>query len=323
METNNAGLTRLFRRLCQAHPSAQGIDCSKLRRLLTSLGLISDKLTSELVNYIFNRCLQIGERRLQYLEFQRALVLFSAIVYPKLEPRLAWTDFQRYNLSSLMPETRRIDLTDLAVLAGNSKGEAEICADKNQSDAEEDVLVSRPPSEISVEEIKDRKLDIAELEIPIPAAITVAAWAKFREGELQALLDSSEANNEVKSANMRPDSANVYIDSPGRQRGSPRIRPADFQLTEIWRQAESLEIVLKEKFNGDMLKGFRYFDSITKNRSGKISLLKFVHGCKAVGFTGDLRPLFHFFDSDCDGAIDVREFIEWRNIRASRRLMHT
>ncbi len=56
-------------------------------------------------------------------------------------------------------------------------------------------------------------------------------------------------------------------------------------------------------------------DSITGKPKGMVSLTQFLQVCSTVGFRGDLKVLFFFFDSSCDGFIDFNEFTKWRELR--------
>ena len=123
---------------------------------------------------------------------------------------------------------------------------------------------------------------------------------------IRTLLESSEARSEVVVSPIKA-SAEAMI--------SPRPDKRDRWAPLLVQQAEDFDLLLRCTFV-DYEAAFRFFDTVTLNRSGKVALLKFVQGCEKLKFHGDSKALFFFLDSNNDGVIELGDLINWRTNRA-------
>ena len=70
--------------------------------------------------------------------------------------------------------------------------------------------------------------------------------------------------------------------------------------------------ILDERFGHDLQRAFRFFDNVTFNRSGRVSLLKFTVGCEQLGWRDDIKLIFHVLDKDNDGIISIEDLNKWK-----------
>ena len=288
-------LIDLYGRLCQTPPVGK-LDLSKFRRLLSCLCLIEGTLNSELASYIFNRCLTVGERRLDADGFTKALVLFSAIVYPAEDPSIAWERFQDEHL---------VKFNYVSSARRSSFETACSCPD-----CEPPVRVQSP--------VRDMPMKVSSQLEPVKEDVYMSVE------HMQSLLDSSEARSEQRpmSSARGMNTSEDHHDNVSMDTYMCKDERWEPHLVII---AERFESLLLEKF-GDFEKAFRFMDNITLNKSGRISFLKFSEACEKLRFLADTKALFFFLDVNCDGYVDLDELRYWRGnhkkaVRIARNLI--
>ena len=257
---------------------------------------ITDPLMSELATYIYGRCLNHGERKLDVVGFTRALVLFAAIVYPDAESRSSWSLFVANNL---------VILDKPSVNAGHwmsgkcslPRGSCPDCISESPNAGDISFCIDRDGFDI---EVYEEKRDQSSLMTRIYDEATDPS-------RIRHLLESSEARSEAVVSPIKA--------SPFERVISPRGDKRDRWAPLLVQQAEDFEILLRQRFP-DFETAFRFFDFVTLNHSGKIPLLKFVEGCDRLRFHGDIKALFFFLDSNNDGLLELSDLRSWREHRS-------
>ena len=280
--------SELYLRLCQAPPTGK-MDLSKYRRFLNCCRLTESPLLSDLATYSFTRCLKVGERRLDEAGFTRAMLLFSAVVYPDLDCMEAWNSFYSNYLSHVLSGS--IDsMPSHAPIISSYSVSSDCCVSCNEEKRQ-------TPSDLV---IADALLNDTYSSCSAPE-------------KLEALLETSEARSETIQPKKDKSPSQPHPSRPSPPfLSSSEVILDDSRALYLVSLAERFEAMLLDKFE-TIDRGFRFLDNATRNRSGRVSLLKFTEACEQLHFFEDIKALFFFLDSNCDGYLELEEFKQWRS----------
>jgi len=300
------------------------------------------RLSNEVVDEIFERSLESGNRKLNFEQFEKAAIMMACLSFPGVhgaEAYVKWIDeVLRQVVSIKSPHFMDTSVERAALIADAILEKKNACTfhPLMEKVSEPPISMRRSKSEERVGPISTERmsgsLDSATFN-KLVKEVTKGMQSKLRKEA--ARLDDSPVR-QVSETSKGPKESPISLESFSEAKSQvfPKrlpIRPCSAAAKSVVKSSNSNEIgpiphddaherslkfqeVLLHEF-GDLDFAFEYLDSVTGARTKQISSTKFRYGWKALGMTGDVKQVFGHIDLKGDGVITLDELKGWKEFR--------